>query len=83
MSSEPSDVTAQLHAEIEDTPPRYRALLLRLVHSFRTGVEEDEPWPTAEETLRDALDGMKAGRAYPMSTASILDGDSAIGGQVS
>ena len=48
------------------TPPRYRALLLRLVHSFRTGVEEDEPWPTAEETLRDALDDMKAGRTYPI-----------------
>ena len=76
MSSEPSDVTAQLHAEIEDTPPRYRALLLRLrlrlVHSFRTGVEEDEPWPTAEETLRDALDDMKAGRTYPIE--KIWDG---------
>ena len=31
MSTEPNDITAQLHAEIEDTPPRYRALLLRLV----------------------------------------------------
>lgn len=57
MSTEPSDVTAQLHAEIEDTPPSYRALLLRLVHSFRTGVEEDEPWPTAEQSLREGWAG--------------------------
>ena len=66
MSTEPTDVTAQLHAEIEGTPPRYRALLLRLVHSFRMGVEEGEPWPTAVETLRDALEDMKAGRTYPI-----------------
>ena len=66
MSTEPNDITAQLHAEIEDTPPRYRALLLRVVHSFRTGVEEEEPWPTAVETLRDALEDMKAGRTYPI-----------------
>ena len=66
MSTEPDDVTQQLHAEIEETPLRYRALLLRLVHSFRTGIEEDEPWPSAEETLRDALDDVKAGRTYPI-----------------
>ena len=66
MSTEPKDVTEQLHAEIDGTPPRYRPLLLRLVHSFRTGIEEDEPWPTAEETLREALDDMKAGRTYPI-----------------
>ena len=66
MSTEPNDVTQQLHAEIEDTPPRYRALLLRLVRSFRTGIEEEEPWPSAEETLRDALDDVKAGRTYPI-----------------
>lgn len=66
MSTEPNDVTQQLHAEIEETPPRYRALLLRLVQSFRTGIEEDEPWPSAEQTLRDALDDVKAGRTYPI-----------------
>ena len=66
MSTEPDNVTAEIHAEVEQTPPRYRRLLLRLVHSFRTGIEEDEPWPTAEETLRDALEDMKAGRTYPI-----------------
>ena len=48
MSTEQNDVTKQLHAEIDDTPPHYRLLLLRLIRSFRTGIEEDEPWPTAE-----------------------------------
>jgi hypothetical protein len=40
--------------------------LLRLVHSFREGIEEDEPWPTAEESLREGLRDMKAGRVYPI-----------------
>ena len=66
MSSEPKDITEQLHAEIDETPPRYRALLLRLVHSFRTGVEEDEPWPTAEESFREGWEDMKAGRTHPI-----------------
>ena len=66
MSSEPKDITEQLHAEIEDTPPRYRPLLLRLVHSFRTGIEEDEPWPTAEESFREGWEDAKAGRVHPI-----------------
>lgn len=52
MSTKRNDVTEQPHAEIERTPARYRPLLLRLVHSFRQGTEEDEPWPTAEDSFR-------------------------------
>lgn len=47
------DITEQLRAEIERTPLRYRSLLLRLVHSFREGVEADEPWPSASEAFRE------------------------------
>ena len=62
------DVTAQLHAEVEGTPPRYRALLLRLVRSFRTGIEEDEPWPTAAESFREGWEDIKAGRTHPIES---------------
>jgi len=56
------NITAELHQEIEQTPERYRALLLRLVQSFREGVEADEPWPTAVESLSGGLSDLKAGR---------------------
>jgi hypothetical protein len=68
MTPPAPSVTEALHAEIEQTPERYRPLLLRLVHSFREGIEEDEPWPTAEESLREGLRDMKAGRVYPIET---------------
>lgn len=68
MTTEITQLTKQLHAEIERTPERYRQLLLRLVHSFRDGIEEDEPWPTAEESLREGLRDVKAGRVYPIET---------------
>ena len=37
MSSS-ADYLQQLHQEIDQTPEEYRALLLRIVHSFREGV---------------------------------------------
>ncbi|MDQ7015806.1 MAG: hypothetical protein Q9N68_05445 [Gammaproteobacteria bacterium] len=60
------NITDELHQEIEQTPERYRALLLRLVQSFREGVEADEPWPTAVESLQDGLSDLKAGRIEPV-----------------
>ncbi|MDN5849807.1 MAG: hypothetical protein L0H63_09255 [Nitrococcus sp.] len=62
------DVTEALHAEIEQTPLRYHGLLLRLVHSFREGIEEEAPWPSAEDSLRDALRDAKAGRTQPIDS---------------
>jgi hypothetical protein len=53
MPAPADDITEQLHAEIERTPLRYRYLLLRLVHSFREGIEANEPWPSASESFRD------------------------------
>jgi len=68
MATDPNDITKQLHAEIERTPARYRPLLLRLVHSFRQGVEEDEPWPSAADAFRDGWRDMKAGNTQPIET---------------
>lgn len=68
MASKTAKLTRQLHEEIEQTPERYRPLLLRLVHSFREGIEQDEPWPTAAECLREGLRDVKAGRVYPIET---------------
>ncbi len=68
MATQSRSITESLHAEIEQTPERYRPLLLRLVHSFRQGVEEDEPWSSAEECLREGLRDMKAGRVHPIET---------------
>jgi len=68
MTSKTSNTTEQLYAEIERTPERYRPLLLRLVHSFREGIEEEEPWPTATESFREGLRDAKAGRVRPIDT---------------
>jgi len=68
MTAETPGTTEQLYTEIERTPERYRPLLLRLVHSFREGIEEDEPWPTAAESFREGLGDIKAGRVRPIST---------------
>ena len=45
MAAKALSVTKALHAEIEQTPERYRPLLLRLVHSFREGIVESDPLP--------------------------------------
>ena len=68
MSTHVDDVTDQLHAEIERTPERYRPFLLRLVHSFREGIEEDEPWPSAAESFREGWRDVQAGRVQPVET---------------
>jgi len=68
MAKKTPSTTEQLHTEIERTPERYRPLLLRLVHSFREGIEADEPWPTAAESFREGLRDAKAGRVQPIDT---------------
>jgi len=68
MATKTPDTVEQLYAEIDQTPERYRPLLLRLVHSFREGIEEDEPWPTAVESIREGLRDAKAGRVQPIDT---------------
>ncbi len=68
MATNSKNVTQQLHTEIDQTPERYRALLLRLVHSFREGIEEDEPWPNAADAFREGWRDVKAGRVHPVDT---------------
>ena len=72
MSLQPDDVTRHLQAEIERTPERYRSLLLRLVHSFREGVEDEERWPTAAESFREDSQDSQAGRVHDI--AALWDG---------
>jgi hypothetical protein len=52
-SLQSEDVTALRHAEIGRTPARCRPFLLRLVHAFREGIEEDAPWPSAAGSFLD------------------------------
>ena len=61
------EITRQLYAEIERTPERYRPLLLRLVHSFQEGIEEDEPCPMPPRPFAKRRD-VKAGRVHPIET---------------
>ncbi|EGV16339.1 hypothetical protein [Thiocapsa marina] len=68
MPAPADDITEQLQAEIERTPARYRSLLLRLVHSFREGVEADEPWPSAGESFREGWTDALASRVRTVDT---------------
>lgn len=68
MEPNTDDITEQLHTEIERTPKRYRSLLLRLVHSFREGIEQDEPWPTASESFQEGWRDVKANRVHSVDT---------------
>ena len=68
MNTESDNITRQLHTEIEQIPGRYRALLLKLVHSFREGVEEEAPWPSAADSFRAGWRDVKAGRVHPVDT---------------
>ena len=68
MNAESDQITQQLHDEIEQTPKHYRSLLLKLVHSFREGIEEAEPWPGAADSFRAGWRDVKAGRVHPVET---------------
>jgi hypothetical protein len=68
MGTQSDDITRQLHNEIERALERYRSLLLRLVYSFREGVEQDEPWPSAADSFREGWRDVKAGRVYSADT---------------
>ncbi len=61
-----ASVTEALHAEIEQTPERYRPLLLRLVHSFREGIEQELEDVHPRDSLRQGLREVKAGQTRPL-----------------
>ena len=68
MTAESTEITARLHAEMEQTPERYRPLLLRLLHSFREGIEEDAPWPDAAQSFREGWRDIRVVRVHPLDT---------------
>jgi len=57
-------IKQKLHQEIEQTPEEYRALLLRIVHSFREGVM----LPSAEDSLREGWQDVLQGNTHSVDT---------------
>lgn len=72
MEPNHDNIIEQLHTEIERTPVRYRTLLLRLVHSFREGIEQEESWPTASEAFQEGWRDAKSNRVHEVE--SLWDG---------
>lgn len=66
MATSAQSVTEALHAEIERVPEDRRALLLRLVHSFREGVEQEIEDIDPRDSLRQAMREVKAGKTQPL-----------------
>ncbi len=62
MATKTQSVTMTLHAEIERVPQDRRALLLKLVHSFREGIEQEIEDVDPRDSLRQALREVKAGK---------------------
>ena len=68
MPSVAQDITQQLHTEIDAIPAAYQGLLLRLVHSFREGIEADFSWPTAADAFREGWQDRLADRTHSVET---------------
>jgi len=58
------DYLKQLQQEIEQTPEEYRALLLRIVHSFREGVT----LPSASDSFKEGWQDVLQGRVHNIDT---------------
>lgn len=64
MTAPTAELTKKLRKEIALTPPKYRPLLLKLVHSFRETMAEDASTELSPaDSLRQALREVKAGKA--------------------
>jgi hypothetical protein len=66
MAKSAQSVTEALHAEIERVPDDRRALLLRLVQSFREGTEQEIEDIDPRNSLRQALREVKAGKTQAL-----------------
>lgn len=58
----------QWQKEFELTPPALRPFLLKLAHSFRQTLAEDDTLPSAAEAFRQGWRDVKAGRVHPIDT---------------
>lgn len=56
----------QWQKEFELTPPRLRPKLLKMAHSFREILAEDEDEQAPADALRQALREVKEGKAQPV-----------------
>ncbi|NOX49083.1 MAG: hypothetical protein GXP16_00910 [Gammaproteobacteria bacterium] len=65
LMAEVNDITQELHKEIDAVPEADRALLLRLVKSYREGVC-DEDLPTAEESFREGWQDVLDDNTHPV-----------------
>lgn len=61
MATKARSITETLHAEIERIPEDRRALLLKIVYSFREGIEQEIEDVDPRDSLRQALREIKAG----------------------
>ena len=66
MAAKAPSVTESLHAEIERIPEDRRGLLLKIVHSFREGIEHELEDVHPRDSLRQALREAKAGKTRPV-----------------
>ena len=62
MATKSQSVTKALHAEIERVPQDRQPLLLKLVHSYREGIEQEIEGVDPRDSLRQALREVKAGK---------------------
>lgn len=58
----------QWQQEFELTPPEHRRMLLKLAHSFRQILTEDDELPRAAESFRQGWVDIQAGRVHPIET---------------
>jgi hypothetical protein len=62
MTTKAAKLTKQLHDEIERVPEDRRGLLLKIVHSYREGIEQEIEDVDPRDSLRQALREVKAGK---------------------
>lgn len=68
MPTPTESVIQRLHAEIDLVPPNRREPLLKIVHAYREAVEDEDTDSDPAESLRRAIQDVKAGRVYPIET---------------
>ncbi len=72
MTMDTKDITLRRDRTYAGTLPAVVVEALRLVHSFREGMEEDQPWPNAAEFFREGWRDVKIGRVHPIETLGMV-----------